>query len=465
MNRPLQVCLLATVALSCFGLGAWYASSRTVAKSTGSLRRVLYYQDPMHPAYRSNSPGIAPDCGMEVEPVYEDSAPPGTIKLSYEARQKIGVRVALVEDASGASTSLRLLGRVAPDENRIYRLFASVDGWIRENATATTGSFVPKDHVLSTFYSPEFLSTEQAYLFSLGALDRFQSNSKETAEQIALTNTTIQRNVDTLRNLGMGELQIQEIRRTRALTDVINLCAPIPGFVLARNVSPGQRFEKGTELFRLADLSRVWIVADTLEEDVSAFRPGIRATVRYKGKSLPAKVSEVLPQFDAAARTLKVRLELDNANYLLRPDMFVDVELPVHLPDALTVPADAVVDSGRRTVVYVDRGEGVFEPRSVDVGWRYGDRVAITRGLATGERVVTGGTFLLDSESRLRLAAAEAPSTEEKDPVCGMTVKSAEHTAKVGRRTYRFCSAKCKRDFEANPEKYTSGGHDDQPHH
>jgi YHS domain-containing protein/multidrug efflux pump subunit AcrA (membrane-fusion protein) len=166
----------------------------------------------------------------------------------------------------------------------------------------------------------------------------------------------------------------------------------------------------------------------------------------------------VLPQFDPASRSLRFRLEVENRGYLLRPDMFVDVELPVHLPDALTVPADAVVDAGRRTVVYIDCGAGVYEPRAVELGARYGDRVAVTRGLAAGERVVTGGNFLLDSESRLRLAAAQAPASTEKDPVCGMTVKSGAHSTKIGERTYRFCSEKCKHDFDTNPEKYTKRG-------
>jgi RND family efflux transporter MFP subunit len=253
-------------------------------------------------------------------------------------------------------------------------------------------------------------------LFTLGALDRFQASGKETPEQIKLTTANIQQSVDSLRNLGMSDIQIEEIARTRQLTQNIVVASPAAGFILARNVSPGQRFEKATEFYRIADLSHVWILADLFENEARFIRAGQRATVRYEGRSLQAKTSDVLPQFDAATRTLKVRFELENSGYTLRPDMFVDVEFPISLPPAVTVPADAVIDSGLKRTVFLARGNGYFEPRMVETGWRLGDRVQITNGLEPGERIVVSGNFLLDSETRMKSVAAAAMAAAHKDP-------------------------------------------------
>jgi Cu(I)/Ag(I) efflux system membrane fusion protein len=170
-------------------------------------------------------------------------------------------------------------------------------------------------------------------------------------------------------------------------------------------------------------------------------------------------MSDALPQFDPESRTLKTRFELDNPGLILRPDMFVDVELHVEMPAAVTVPADAVIDLGSRKTVYVAPAEGMFEPRVVQTGWRLGDRVQIVSGLEPGERIVVSSNFLVDSESRMKLAAFGSASAAQqvKDPVCGMNVDpAAPGTLKVTRAgtTYYFCSESCKKSFEANPGKY-----------
>jgi YHS domain-containing protein len=168
-------------------------------------------------------------------------------------------------------------------------------------------------------------------------------------------------------------------------------------------------------------------------------------------------VSKVLPQFDPLSRTFKVRVEMDNPGYIFRPDMFVDVELPVNLPDSLTVPGSAVIDTGSRKTVFVDRGNGYFEPRRVETGWRFGDRIEITKGLMEGEQIVVSGNFLVDSESRMKLAAAGLPEDHELDPVCGMGVdpkKAGEKKSVYRGQTYYFCNPDCKAKFDAAPEKY-----------
>jgi Cu(I)/Ag(I) efflux system membrane fusion protein len=213
---------------------------------------------------------------------------------------------------------------------------------------------------------------------------------------------SLQSAIDSLRSLGMSEGQIGDIQRTHQAVSMIHIYSPIAGFVLARNISPAQRFDKGAELYRIADIGHVWVMADVFEKDLKFVRPGVLATVRYGGHGFTARMSDVLGQLDSESRTLKIRFELDNPGHILLPNMFVDVEVQVNMPAAVVVPADAVIDSGRGKTVFVERGNGVFEPLLVETGWRLGDRVEITKGLEPGERIVVSGNFLIDSESRMK---------------------------------------------------------------
>ena len=259
----------------------------------------------------------------------------------------------------------------------------------------------------------------------------------------------------------MSEQQMKELARTLQITDRVFILAPVTGFIIARNVSPGQRFDKGTEWYRIADLSRVWVLADLFRNEAEYVRPGtkVRMTILETRKTLNAVVSTVLPQFDANTRTLKVRLEADNPGYILRPDMFVDIELPIQLPPAITVPADAILDSGVKKTVFVDRGNGFFEPREVEAGWRMGNRVEIIKGLEPGEQIVVSGNFLIDSESKLEMAALGMVATMSKDPVCGLEVairkadKAGLKTSHGG-KTYYFHSDECKQKFQKDPGRY-----------
>lgn len=445
MNPPLKIALAVLAALLCFGAGVWYASSHIHASPAVVGRRVLYYHDPMHPAYKSDKPGIAPDCGMELEPVYADdaapdavvpSAPAGTFPISAERLQAAGIRTEKAVSGAG-ERQIRYLGRVVADEDRLYKINATVDGWIRQiTPAATTGNFVRKNQTLASYYAPEFLAAQQAYLFAIGALDRFQATGRETETQIALTKANIQQARDSLTVLGMSDLQADEIERTRELTQNIRIVSPADGFIIVRNISPGQRFERGTEFFRVADLSHVWVVADLFENEAWTARSARTVVARYQGRTYPATLSQVPPMFDTASRTMKLRLEVANTGLTLRPDMFVDVDLTATLPSAVTVPSDAVLDSGRRKTVFVDRGGGFFEPRAVETGARLGERVVITHGVEAGECVVVAGAFLVDSESRMRMATNGPASPAAvvgaaKDPVCGMNVEPPKVAGKT----------------------------------
>jgi len=194
---------------------------------------------------------------------------------------------------------------------------------------------------------------------------------------------------------------------SHTLPETVDIVSPADGFILARNITAGQHFDRSAEFYRIADLSQVWIVADVFGSDAQDIHAGAiaRVTLSDQRGTFSARVTNFLPQVDPQTRVLKLRLEANNPGYALRPDMYVDVELPVGGAAGLTVPQDAVIDSGNEQRVFVESSAGVFEPRSVQIGWRAGDRVQITHGLAEGERVVVEGTFLVDSESRLRSSA------------------------------------------------------------
>jgi membrane fusion protein, copper/silver efflux system len=476
MKKPVIIGAALVFAVAVFFAGRY--SSRSGAQSGAASRRILYYVDPMHPAYHSNKPGIAPDCGMPLEPVYEGEdvagklqLPAGAVSIDSGKQQLIGVQVETVGKNSGPRM-LRTTGRVEPDDNRIYRLTAGSEGWVVTLRNNPAGSVVKKDQLLATFWSRELRNAEQAYLGSLATVDRLRGVRGGQEDSNRGIDNSVRLNEEQLRALGMGEPQIKALARTRDTTYDITLTSPVDGVVLSRDLSPGQRFDRGMEFYKIADLSKVWINADIFGDEAQWFRPGakVKATVRELGKTLWARVTDTPPVFDPASRTLSLRLEADNPRLELRPDMFVDLEFNAPAPHGLSVPEEAVLDSGLQKIVYVETSDGVFEPRPVEIGTAYGDRVTITRGLSEGERVVTSGNFLIDSESRMRtptLVASAVPHDAKKagqmamvhDPVCGMKLdatkaRSSGQMENYQGETYLFCSDKCRKKFQDDPGRY-----------
>ena len=448
---------------------AGYLVSRGGSTSSTGGRKVLYYVDPMHPAYKSDKPGIAPDCGMQLEPVYADGGgpdkgsavlPPGAVQIPPERQQLIGISSAVVEKVA-VNHTVRVLGRVTPDENRIFRVIASIQGFVKEVSPVTTGSFVKEDQFLASIYSVELWSLINSYIFSLNAIDRQNKLSPSDIAKLQ-QNASIRNSRNSLINIGMSETQLEEILTTRSNRETIDIRAVNSGYVLQRNITLGERFERGAEFYRIADLSKVWVMADVFENEAFYFKPGVKCLVRLPHQNLTftGRVSTVLPLFDPVTRTLKVRLEVDNTGMVLRPDMFVDVELPVNLPPTITVSREALLDSGLKKVVFIDQGKGIFEPRTVETGRNLGDRVEIVTGLMPGEKVVVSGNFLLDSESRLKNAAAGIFGKPGKDPVCGMALdedraKAAGLTRQYGGKTWYFCSPEDMAKFDKAPQRYS----------
>jgi membrane fusion protein, copper/silver efflux system len=417
MKRILSVVVIALLMTLAYVAGRLHTARNGTAST--SARHVLYWVDPMHPDYKSDHAGIAPDCGMQLEPIYAEPASsadvqtspmrPGTVGIDLERHQLFGIQLAVAEKSSGAD-KVRVLGRVVADDTKVYRVDAGTEGFVRETYRDSIGELVKKDQKLATSYVGDALAVASGFLAATAVVQGVPSvkdGSRTMPFPGAVSKqgfSSIQGYTDRLRNLGVSGAQIKEIDENRQLPETVNVVAPVDGFILSRNISVGQHFDRSTEFYRIADLSRVWILADILGSEAQTFRPGTiaRVTVGDGGKTFSASVSNVLPQVDPVTRTLKLRLEADNPGFALRPDMFVDVELPVSMPAGLTVPVDAVIDSGSEQRVFVRQANGVFEPRKVQVGWRSGDRVEIVQGLSEGERVVASGTFIVDSESPLK---------------------------------------------------------------
>jgi len=492
MKVRIQLLILVLIAVLAFLAGSW-ATFQGTRPDAAPERKILHYVDPMNPALKFDDPGIAP-CGMPREPVYADgldgdvpggdlraSLPPGTIRISPDKQQLIGVKTITVEKAPWTHT-LRVLGRVTPDETLVYQINAATEGWIETTQPVTTGSQVKENELLATlsFFSLEYRTLVQNYfnLVNLGdvadeGLSPLVNNPQYSEPQLRLMrkaarfagpiadSSQIDYYRKSLYNYGITPYQLREMERTRTFPELVEIRAPAAGFVLYRNVSPGLRLDRGDEIFRIADLSRVWVLADIFENEAAVFKPGMQVAIElpYRKKTFYGRVSPVLPQFDPATRTLKMRLVVDNPDFILRPDMFVNLEIPMSGPEAIVVPVDAVIDSGLKKTVFVAREGGYFEPRSVATGRHMGERVEIFRGLMAGEKIVVSGNFLIDSEARIQQAASGIIGNIGRDPVCGMNID--EDLAKAeGRfleykgKTYYFCEPQCLEDFRMEPERY-----------
>jgi len=472
MRRPAKVLVGILLAAGMFIAGYMANRQPVPLVSQGATQQASTYSCPMHPQYTADRPGDCPICGMRLEPLAAGGGRgksasagldnPGMVEVGAARQQLIGVRTGEVR-LDSSSHVLRVPGRIAVDDQRLYRIVAAADGWIVDLGQNTVGRFVKKNEFLASYYQKDLLATERLFLLSIPANEPLPTQTKDFSQASIRTagSANPQFPIDSLRGLGMSDLQIEEIHRTRTASPHVNIYSPVSGFVLTRNISPSQRFDKGTELYRIADISRVWVMTDIFEKDRQFVKPGAEATILYQGRRLKARMSDALPQFDAQSRTLKTRFELDNPDHVLQPDMFVDVEFEAAVPPAVTVPAEAVLDSGLRKTVFVDHGNGYFEPRRVETGWRAGDRVQILKGLMAGERVVLSGNFLLDSESRMMSAAQGALGAAAKDPVCGMDVDE-KRAAAAGRKSeykgtaFYFCADDCKKQFDAEPARFAN---------
>ena len=405
-----------------------YATGALAKVSSGGAEHASLYYCPMHPSIVQDHPGECPICNMTLvmKPSTAVAAAPraggalapglADVELSAERVQLIGMRTAKVERAALAN-SLRTVGVIAANERGLSQISVRFSGWVQQLRVSETGQRVRRGDVLASVYSPEVLRAEQEFLTARGwdARSGAPGDSPAAAHHGDLGAGLVAGMAADARHrlelLGIAEPEIEALASRGKAGDSVPIRSPSDGYVTARNVVAGAAIQAGAPLFEVADLSKVWFLADVFERDASRIRVGQRAVLElaaYPGERFAGRVRFVSPTLSAAARTLRVRLELANetgaGGVKLRPGMYGSVALELPSASGLVIPSEALVDTGENQYVFVAKAGGHFEPRLVKVGARAGEEVQVTSGVAEGETVVTTGNFLLDSESRLRAA-------------------------------------------------------------
>jgi len=366
------------------------------------------YYCPMHPSYRSDHPGDCPVCNMRMIPLGETAAEVtvegrATLSLTAERRQRIGVVTEPVQHGSFIRT-LRAAGTVEADERGLSAVSLKVGGWIEALHVPTVGEPVEVGQPLFSLYSPELYEAQREYLLALELARRGTPETGSFGERNVASART------RLELWDMTAAQIQELEDAAEPRRTTEYLARSAGLVTRREIVQGARVEPGSTLLELADLSHVWVLADLYEPELALVQvdtPALLAFDALPGRKSLARVSYIYPQLDERTRTCRVRFELDNPDGFLRPGMYVTVSLQIDLGQQLSVSDGAVLDTGTRQLVFVDLGEGHLEPREVEIGTRSDGRAQVLSGLEAGEQVVSRGTFLVDSESRLQAALAQ----------------------------------------------------------
>jgi Cu(I)/Ag(I) efflux system membrane fusion protein len=324
------------------------------------------------------------------------------VELSADRIQLMGMRTAVaVKEKLG--TSLRAVGFVATTEDGLVSVNTRYSGWVDSPQLAQTGQLVQKGEILVTLYSPELLNAQTVFLNTIKWSDKRPAGASAPQTGIDLERDPRVR----LEALGVASRDIDALVATSQPIRSMPVRSPVRGYVARKSVLKGLFVTAGSEMFQLADLSTVWVLVDVYEADLARVKVGQKATFTSSsapGRPYPGKVQFIYPALNVGSRTLQARVELANPRLELRPGMFGDVLLETSAEEAVVIPADALVDTGTHRYVFVDRGNGRFEPRAVRTGAAGDGRVAVLEGLAAGEKVVTKANFLLDSESRLRAA-------------------------------------------------------------
>ena len=411
-------------ALALLGVGYLAGARRALPAAGGTPqsapteaeRKILFYRSPMDPAIHSDH-FTQDSMGMDFIPVYEDEVetPSSSVEgraavvIPADRRQLLGVRSEAITRAP-LSRAIRTVGRIVPDERLLHHVHTKYDGFIEHVYVDFIGKYVKRGEPLLSIYSPDLFATQQEYLLALKAGRELAKNEGDAASRgNALVEAVRQR-------LLLWDIRPEEIATLEkegvARRDV-DLYSDESGYVLAKVALHGMRVTPADSLFDIADLSRVWVMADVYEADLPSIRLGMSATIETPsapGRKLRGPVTFISPTVEASTRTTKVRIEIGNPGGLLKPDMFADVTLNVDLGSALVVPEGALIDAGARRLAFVDLGEGRYEPREVSLGARADAGFLVLSGLAEGEKVVVAANFLIDSESSLKAAVQSMKS-------------------------------------------------------
>lgn len=360
------------------------------------------------PAQKESQKPEDPFAGMTMESLQKEGkmteVGPGAVQLSPERQQMIGIKFGTVE-MKHLEKVIRTTGRVDYDEKRLATISPKIGGWVEELFVDFTGAYVKKGAPLLTLYSPELVSTQEEYLVALKAREEFRKSPfhEVASGGDALVESAKRR----LKLWDISDDQIRKLEETGKVSKTLTLYSPYEGFLLEKMAYKGMSVMPGVALFRLADLSVVWIYADIYESELPQIRLGQKASFRLPylpAENFTGKVIYIYPSLDPKSRTAKVRLEFPNRKGALKPEMYADVEIKIDMGRKLAVPESAIIDTGLRQVAIIDRGSGYFEPRDVKLGVKVEDYYEVIEGLKPGERVVTSANFLIDSESKFKEA-------------------------------------------------------------
>jgi Cu(I)/Ag(I) efflux system membrane fusion protein len=417
MNKPLiTIAFIAALGLG-FAGGYWLSNAGipmviTEVAEQSSERKVLFWRNPMNPAI--TSPVFAKDSmGMDYLPVYADGdssgdEPAGTVKIDPVTVQNIGVRTATVERRALAR-ELNALGQVDFNEEKLARLHPKTSGWIERLRVDKTGVRVDKNTILLGLYSPELVAAQREYLVALENWEALRNSSVGRMKKSA--KSLLQSSRERLELFDVPAHQIKELEKSRKIKKQLHIHSPFAGRIMHIGARDGQYITPKDELYLIADLSRIWVNVDIYEDDLPWMKIGDQAemTVRAApGRLFTGKVTFIHPTMQKRSRTVRVRLEFDNPDLVLKPGMFANVKLHVdEQPNAVVVPSEAIIRSGTREQLFVVREPGKFEPRLVTLGVSAGGYTQILVGVEVGEEVVTSSQFLIDSESKLREATAK----------------------------------------------------------
>jgi Cu(I)/Ag(I) efflux system membrane fusion protein len=415
MNRTgLLIAAVAFLVAAGAGIGYWLGAQQQAAGETAPVAessKPLFYRNPMNPEVTSPVPA-QDHMGMDYIPVFADDDPagevPGTVRIDPVTVQSIGVRTAPAEQRS-MFRDIYTVGRVDFDERRIVRLHPKTEGWIEELFIDETGQSIKADEILLNIYSPQLVSSQQEYLLALASLEKLGDSPIPDARHGAeeLVETALMR----LRLLDVPEHQIEDLRRSGESKKYLHIHSPVAGTVINVGARQGQYVTPGTELYFIADLSRVWVFVDIFEDELPWVRVGDSAEMRVEGvpgTTFKGKLTYIYPYAERKTRTVKARLEFPNEDLLLKPDMFAEVTIRAQPRESVVaVPEEAVVRSGLREKVFIVEAPGRFEPRDVTVGVSSEGWTEVLSGIEPGEEVVVSAQFLIDSESKLREATAK----------------------------------------------------------
>ena len=394
-------------------------ASMTPASSATTPRKLLYYRNPMGLADTSPTPK-KDSMGMDYIAVYEggdnDGAAPNEVKISTEKVQKLGVRTepaALRELAR----QVRAAGRVEIDERRLHNVAPKFEGWVERLHVNATGQPVAKGQPLFEVYSPELVSAQREYVVAAKGVAALKDASAEMQSGMRqLAEASLAR----LRNWDISDEQIKALAAGGEAKRTLSFRSPVGGVVLEKKAVAGMRFMPGEMLYQIADVSAVWVLADVFERDIAQVKVGQKARLTinaYPEKSFNGTIAYIYPTLKAETRTVPVRIELANPDGLLKPAMYASVELAVGARDkVVTVPVSAVIDSGTRQIVLLQKGAGRFEPHEVKLGARSDEYVEVREGIAAGDAVVVAANFLIDAESNLKAALGGFTAAPDATP-------------------------------------------------